>query len=976
MLNPYTDIKAIPFRGGCVTSTHKALLPFGGMSAKQNLRDDHPGLRKRLGQKVLHTTADGTNGAVSLYPFRKRAIDESHFFAQMSDGDVLEATNAPPVVTTGVLGSEVFSGTGTGEIPASWGNLNDILIYSNGVDQHKLYAGTANYVSAFIIYDSTEKPANIPEVGTDYTTEVTDGLTTTSAILDSFGPTALPANVTAITKANPGVVSSVGHSLAIGDIVYFSGLTQMTELNGTLQTVSAVGSVNLFSINNTSGYGAAETTGGACGWNANACLFICTPIPANRLTWTMAAANGTASVGTLYYRKNDNTWADTSETDGTILSARTLGQIGSMTWTYPTDEIPCFMFGISGFWYQWRPTIELDSEVEVSKVTYGTDGVTATAFRDIVNVWDGVIPYAVEAMFYDQSAGTYSTFATGAITVDAMVHESAAAADDKDRLYFNTADPIMGIYIDVGNTPNTTATSVVYGVKAWTGAAFTTVGTITDGTNGLRNSGWITWPRLTTVQPTQFMTTQYYAYWYYFWIGTATASADVVISILTMPYFDIEELGRGQCNCVWKNRPVLSFTLWPNYLYLGAENSACSFNGDDYGILVAGDGRRNKITAMIKFHNELVVFQEERGLEGGTVTLFQGYSPTTWGKLLISAEIGTFSDKTVAYVDGVLTSTKTDEAVKNLIFFLSRFGVCATDGLTISVISDDIQNYFDPTKSECIRRGYEDKMWLKYDHAFNAIRIGLVSGISIQTSTATSTTASKLVDTAGAFTTKKTVSGHPITHKIKIGDTVYNTTDSTSALITSIDSATALSLDTDIMTSAEGYEIYSSTPNLFPVFDLTDKTWGFDVLGQNLLCMVNVEAGSGNVPVVQVGGGCADGLIYQLNTTTNDVDTAIDSYATMELNSNGEYVQLDEMLLRMEAQAAGNTTLTFTKNSISAGTKTLSMMVEVATQTIRRHRFNLNICDQNISVKIQHNTASQNCGLLDVGFRTQLYKER
>lgn len=77
----------------------------------------------------------------------------------------------------------------------------------------------------------------------------------------------LPNNITGITKANPGVVSSVAHGLQVGDRVYFNGLTQMTELNTTSQYVTAVGSVNLFSINNTSTYGAAETTGGACGWD-------------------------------------------------------------------------------------------------------------------------------------------------------------------------------------------------------------------------------------------------------------------------------------------------------------------------------------------------------------------------------------------------------------------------------------------------------------------------------------------------------------------------------------------------------------------------------------------------------------------------------------------------------------------------------------------------------------------------------------
>ncbi len=85
------------------------------------------------------------------------------------------------------------------------------------------------------------------------------------AWFDGLIPTALANNVTGITKANPGVVSSVAHGLSVGDLVYFDSLTEMTELNYQTKVVTAVGSADLFSINDTSGYGAAETTGGACG---------------------------------------------------------------------------------------------------------------------------------------------------------------------------------------------------------------------------------------------------------------------------------------------------------------------------------------------------------------------------------------------------------------------------------------------------------------------------------------------------------------------------------------------------------------------------------------------------------------------------------------------------------------------------------------------------------------------------------------
>lgn len=331
-------------------------------------------------------------------------------------------------------------------------------------------------------------------------------------------------------------------------------------------------------------------------------------------------------------------------------------------------------------------------------------------------------------------------------------------------------------------------------------------------------------------------------------------------------------------------------------------------NGDDFGILLAGDGRTNKVVAIERFHNELMVWQEEKGVEGGCLTLFQGFDPTTWGKLLLSSKVGTMNAKSVAVVDGVMTSTTTEERIKTLAFSLSRYGVTATDGKTVSLISDEIQNYFDPTEPECIRRGYEHEMWLKHDSAYNVLRIGLVSGPT------------------------------------------------------------------------------ATLPNIFPVFDLADKTWSFDELAQELSCMAEVASQASytidtityDPPVIQVGGGVDDGFIYQLNVGKDDVTDAIDAFFEMELNVGGEYVQLSEIIIRAVAvaTAAGDITLTLSRNSNAAGTKTLSMSPELANQTIRRHRFSLNVCDQNVTVKVQNATAAKTMELLDMGLKTFLYETR
>lgn len=115
----YSKIQATPLRGGMITTREPALLKFGQFSQVQNLRPERPGFRKRPGQAKLHTTADSTNGVLSIYQFKKQKVTEQHLYAQMSDSDVLEATSNPPTVTTGAFGSEVFDGTASPR-PASW----------------------------------------------------------------------------------------------------------------------------------------------------------------------------------------------------------------------------------------------------------------------------------------------------------------------------------------------------------------------------------------------------------------------------------------------------------------------------------------------------------------------------------------------------------------------------------------------------------------------------------------------------------------------------------------------------------------------------------------------------------------------------------------------------------------------------------------------------------------------------------------
>ena len=84
----------------------------------------------------------------------------------------------------------------------------------------------------------------------------------TIAVLTDFDAHSPSLNITAITKANPAVVSVANHGLADGDVVYISGVAGMTEVNNEAYIVNMLttGTFELMDTNST-GWG-TWTSGG------------------------------------------------------------------------------------------------------------------------------------------------------------------------------------------------------------------------------------------------------------------------------------------------------------------------------------------------------------------------------------------------------------------------------------------------------------------------------------------------------------------------------------------------------------------------------------------------------------------------------------------------------------------------------------------------------------------------------------------
>lgn len=645
--------------GGAKTKIEAALVGNGGYSMIQNMRFIRPGLMQRYGQIVLHTSPDGSNQAVSAYRFKKSNGSEQHFFAQFSDGDVLEATNIPPTVTSGAFGSEVFSGS-SGQGPASWSTHKDMMVYSNGgADQHQIYAGDANELEDFVkCVDHTLNPI---VDGVNYLNEIKSTNTSDYVSLDNLGSS-----------------SSVGY-------------------------------------------------------------FIRTSVPANKLTLALSEYNGSAAVTEIKYWNGSFT-AVSGFSDGTSAAGKTMANDGDMTWTAPSDEEPYFLYGQYGFWYLlYLSSGDLDATVRLDTLTFGSD------WQSIRNVWDNkpVLPDDVVVTAYNAYGAdsvVYTCDPSAIVISDVAEIGTINAGTSGSPIYglqfkveFSSKKPLRGYSISLDER----AMGWKNGLESqlahtWRDGAWFFGGTVyRDGRAD--QSGWTVFNNSFNPSLSVKYDSTDKLYWYRITFGVTQYSSedganipivwpDETMVIELIPRYDIADIGtHGLLSTSWKDRMAYVFAESPYKVHVSSSKNPFYLNGNDYSELPAGDGRRNRIKCIKEFYNELMVFQEELGTEGGCITLFTGNSPGTYSKSMVSYEVGTFNNKSAVVVDSIAGKR---------VYFISNRGIYESNGNGVIRISEDIQNYFDPNDSNCLRRGYENQHWIAYDSVYDIIRIGMVCGSS------------------------------------------------------------------------------------------------------------------------------------------------------------------------------------------------------------------------------------------------------
>jgi len=109
-------------------------------------------------------------------------------------------------------------------------------------------------------------------------------------------------------------------------------------------------------------------------------LYVVTSDVVGGFRGVIGSANAELATIAASYRKNDDTWAALTETDGTSSGGASLAQTGSITWTAPTDAKRAILGGpsgiftdadapaIEGFLWRFAFDIALGADVEIDEL--------------------------------------------------------------------------------------------------------------------------------------------------------------------------------------------------------------------------------------------------------------------------------------------------------------------------------------------------------------------------------------------------------------------------------------------------------------------------------------------------------------------------------------------------------------------------------------------------------------------------------
>ena len=339
--------------------------------------------------------------------------------------------------------------------------------------------------------------------------------------------------------------------------------------------------------------------------------------------------------------------------------------------------------------------------------------------QPIVDIWDGEPREIGECWYYDGTT-KWNAFTSNVLKIDYVDGEPITYGalgtfnNNCGVMYCGFSDPQMGVDILIpdGTYSNGSAgynSACTLTVFYWSGFAWTSVGTIVDGTSiaggtqTMAQSGTVTWnpPDINTEFKTNVESeNQFYYYKFVFSYSTGSVFGSRLDYITGIP-------------AQVKLLPYRFALLWNNTLWLcndqvqyknailGFAPKTCSVAngtqvytdnlGDDEE-LVAGTTLFSRFGGSI--YDNMILFKRN------ATYMMDGKDTSSYKPYCVSSKVGCVAPLTVQTCD---TSYEVaPNLMKHIILWQSSEGIESFDGNAISLISEDIEDFFNPARSNYI----------------------------------------------------------------------------------------------------------------------------------------------------------------------------------------------------------------------------------------------------------------------------------
>ena len=445
-------------------------------------------------------------------------------------------------------------------------------------------------------------------------------------------------------------------------------------------------------------------------------LYIGSTRPLKGVKFYVGAGNTGASTPAVT-TWNGSSWATVGAlTDTTATGGATMAKTGSISWASTVSMSKVTVVeNVLLYYYKLTFSAGIDDDITVYYCTVDAPN------QPIVDLWDGIERSIIGCFLYTT---TYEDNIANVLKrdyyqTDTLSYIQVGGLTSSRYIYLGFNERLIGLnfYMPDANRVNTTAATTMT-VSLWTGAAWSSVGTLADGTlNGaisLGHTGIVTWnQQALTGEFSTRVSSLGPLYWYRISFDK-TLSADVRVDYITgIPRQ--QEVKPYKFPMLWQNRLWLlnDQVQYKNAALCSAQNTCCVFNGNDSTLIPFGDDKELMCGASLftrfgsNLYDNAVVFKRN------ATFLVDGTSPADYRVYTVSDLVGCVAPRTLVKCD---TNYEVAPGItKHVLLFMSNRGIEFFDGNTITMISEDIKTFFDPDNANYINTSIVDQFYSFFD---------------------------------------------------------------------------------------------------------------------------------------------------------------------------------------------------------------------------------------------------------------------